>query len=90
MYVIQCRGCNEQHISETVNLRNRVTLHNQHFRVPELRKIPVSGHIADCSDREPKYYILPFFQLKTDSIVKRKEKEKFFIRTFLPKLNSLC
>ena len=61
MNVIQCRGCNEQYIGETVNLRNRVTLHNQHIRVPELRKIPVSGHIADYSDREPKYYIFPFF-----------------------------
>lgn len=89
IYVIQCRGCNEQYIGETGNLRNRVTLHNQHIRVPTLRKIPLSGHIADCSDREPKYYISPFYQMKTESIIKRKEKEKFFIRTFLPKLNSL-
>ena len=89
IYVIQCRGCNEQYIGETVNLRNRVTLHNQHIRVPKLRKIPVNGHIADCSDREPKYFIFPFYQMKTESIIKRKEKKKFFIRTFLPKLNSL-
>ena len=89
IYVIQCRGCNEQYIRETVNLKNRVTLHNQHIRVPELRKIPVSGHIADCSDREPKYHIFPFFQMETDSIIERKEREKFFIRTFLPTLNSL-
>ena len=65
-----------------------MTLHNQHIRVPELRKIPVSGHIADCSDREPKYHIFPFFQMKTDSIIKRKEKEKFFIRKFLPTLKA--
>ena len=25
IYVIQCRGCNEQYIGETVNLRNRIT-----------------------------------------------------------------
>ena len=89
IYVIQCRGCNEQYIGETVNLRNRVTLHNQHIRHAELRKIPVSKHIADCSDHDPKYSIFPFFQMKTDSIIKRKEKEKYFIRTFSPKLNSL-
>ena len=89
IYVIQCRDCNEQYIGETVNFRNRVTLHNQHIRVPELRTIPVSGHIADCSDSESKYFIFPFNQMKTESIIKRKEKEKFFIRTFLPKLNSL-
>ena len=89
IYVIQCRGCNEQYIGETVNLRNRITLHNQHIRHAELRKIPVSGHIADCSDQDPKYFVFPFYQMKTESIMKRKEKEKYFIRTFLPKLNSL-
>ena len=79
IYVIQCRGCNEQYLGETVNLRNRVTPHNQHIRVSELRKIPVSDHIADCSDKEPKYFIFPFYQMKTESIIKRKENEKFFI-----------
>ena len=87
--VIQCRGCNEQYICETVNMGNRITLHNQHIRQAELRKIPVSGHIADCSDQDPKYFVFPFYQMKTESIVKRKEKEKHSIRTFLPKLNSL-
>ena len=45
--------------------------------------------IADCSDKEPKYFMFPFYQMKTESIIKRKEKERFFIRTFLPKLNAL-
>ena len=89
IYVIQCRGCNEQYIGETVNLRNRVTLHNQHIKHAALRKIPVSQHIAECSDQDPKYFIFPFYQMKTESIIKRKEKEKYFIRTFSPKLNSL-
>ena len=89
IYMIQCRGCDEQYIGETVNLRNRITLHNQHMRHAELRKIPVSGHIADCSDQDPKYFVFPFYLMKTESIMKRKEKEKYFIRTFLPKLNSL-
>ena len=89
IYVIQCRGCDEQYIGETNNLRNRTTLHNQHIRHEALRKIPLSGHIADCSDKEPKYFMFPFYQMKTESIIKRKEKEKFFIRTFLPNLNTL-
>ena len=46
-------------------------------------------HIADCSDQDPKYYIFPFYEMKTNSIIKRKEKEKYFIRTFSSKLNSL-
>ena len=77
------------YIGETNNLRNRTTLHNQHIRHEALRKIPLSGHTADCSDKEPKYFMFPFYQMKTESIIKRKEKEKFFIRTFLPKLNAL-
>ena len=89
IYVIQCRGWNEQYIGETVNLINRITLYNQHIRHAELRKIPVSGHFADCSDQDPKYVVFPFYQMKTESIMKRKEKEKFFILTFVPKLNSL-
>ena len=52
-------------------------------------KKPLSGHIADCSDMEPKYFMFPFYQMKTESIIKRKEKEKFFIRTLLPKLIAL-
>ena len=44
---------------------------------------------ADCSDQDPKYFVFPFYQMKTESIMKRKEKEKYFIRTFLSKLNSL-
>ena len=40
-------------------------------------------------DQDPKYFVFPFYQMKTESIMKRKEKEKYFIRTFLPKLNSL-
>ena len=88
IYVL-CRGCNEQYIGETVDLRNRITLHNQHIMHAELRKIPVSGHIAECSDQDPKYFVLPFYQMKTESIMKRKEKEKYFIRTFLPKLYPL-
>ena len=89
IYVIQCRGCDDQYIGETNNLRNRTTLHNQHIIYEALRKIPLSGHIADCSDKEPKYSMFPFYQMKTESIIKRKEKEKFFIRTFLPKLIAL-
>ena len=38
----------------------------------------------------PKFFVFPFYQMKTESIMKRKENEKYFIRTFLPnRLNSL-
>ena len=90
IYVIQCGGCDEQYIGEANNLWNKTTLNNQHIRHEALRKIPLSGHIAYCSHKEPNYFInFPFYQMKTESIIKRNEKETFFIRTFLPKLNAV-
>ena len=68
IYVIQCRGCDEQYIGETNNLRNRTTLHNQHIRNEALRKIPLRCHIADCSDKETKYFMFPFYQMKSPFI----------------------
>ena len=50
IYVITCRGCGKYYTGETNNLRKRTTLHNQHIRHENLRMIPVSGHIASCSD----------------------------------------
>ena len=82
IYVIQCRGCDEQYIGETNNLRNRTALHNQHIRHEALRKIPLSGQIADCSDKEPKYFMFPFYQMKTESIIKRKKKEVLYPNGF--------
>ena len=86
IYVIECRGCDEQYIGETNNLRNRTTLHNQHIRHEALRKIPLSGHIADFSDKEPKYFMFPFYQMKTESIIKRNEKEKSLSERFYQSL----
>ena len=81
IYVIQCGGCNEQYVGETVNFRSKVTLHNQHIRVPELRKIPVSGHIADCCDREPEYFIFPFYQMKTETYKNCVQTERKLIKS---------
>lgn len=88
VYVIECRGCGKYYIGETNNLRKRITLHNQHIRHENLRMIPVSGHLASCSNADPKYFVFPFFKMKTDSIIERKEKEKHFIQTYKPDLNS--
>ena len=32
-----------------------------------IRKISESGHIADCSDQDPKYFDFPFYQMKTEA-----------------------
>jgi len=53
VYVIICNGCNKKYIGETTNLRSRVTLHNQHINHPELRKIPLSKHLVECTNIQP-------------------------------------
>ena len=85
IYVITCRGCGKYYIDETKNLRKRTTLHNQHIRHENLRIIPVSGHIASCSDNNPMFLS---YKMNSDSIIERKEKEKYFITKFKPQLNS--
>ena len=89
IYVIECRECRKYYIGETNNLRNRTTLHNQHIRHENLRMTPVSGHIASCSNMDPKYFMFPFYKMNSDSIIDRKEKEKLFIQKYKPDLNSL-
>ena len=79
IYDHECRGCNKYYIGETNNLRKRTTLHNQHIRHENLRMIPLSGHIASCSNNDPQYFMFPFYKRKTDSIIDRKEKEKYKI-----------
>ena len=87
VYVILCRGCNELYIGETNKLRKRIIVHNQQIRDRSKRMIPRSGHIDKCSRLNPKYFICPFFKEKRNSTIRRKEKEKFFINTYNPKLN---
>ena len=83
IYVTECRGCEKYSIGETNNLRKRTTLHNQHIRHEELRMVPLSGHLASCSDNDPKYFMFPFYKMSSDNILEMKEKEKYFIKTNL-------
>ena len=88
IYVTKCRGCRKYYIGESNNLRNGTTLHNQHIRHENLRMISISGHIASCSNKDPKYFMFPFYKMNSDSIIDRKEKEKLFIQNYKPDLNS--
>ena len=47
-----------------------------------LRMIPLSGHIASYSRNDPQYFMVPFYNMKTDSIIDRKEKKKYFIQKY--------
>ena len=87
IYVIICEGCQSEYIGETCNLRNRVTLHNQHIRDASKRILYVSHHLANCNTNGLKYKIFPMFKMFTDSTVSRKQKEQYFIKTMHPQLN---
>ena len=87
IYVITCRGCGENYIGETTNLRHRTTVHNQQIRDPGTREIPLSVHLDTCSNADPKYFIFPFYKMPNMDSSRRKLKEAHFIKVFKPKLN---
>ena len=87
IYVITCAGCGKYYIGETgTALRCRVRVHKQHVSVPEYRKIKVSEHLDVCG--HGKFTIFPFYKLYTDCTITRREKERHFIQTLKPSLNS--
>lgn len=89
IYVMKCRGCNEEYIGETGNyLRRRVTVHNQQIRDPKTRMLYVSEHISICAgDMTPPYNIFPFYKMYSESTSLRRAKENYFINLLKPKLN---
>ena len=88
IYVIQCQGCKEEYIGETGNLRNRVNLHNQHIRNPDMAPLPVSRHISACArESQQKFHIFPLYKMNCNDVTLRRLKENYFIKLFKPKLN---
>ena len=88
IYVIVCAGCGNEYIGETGDLPKRVTVHNQQIRDITTRMLQVSIHIDNCAQaKTPKYHIFPFIKMQTDSVVSRKQREAFYIRTLRPALN---
>ncbi len=88
IYVITCRGCNQQYIGETGDtLRNRTRVHRQQINDIKTRQISLSEHIDKCSSIDIKFTIFPFYKLPNSDTVSRREKEKYFIKLFQPRLN---
>lgn len=88
IYVITCSGCGELYIGETGSaLRERIRVHKQQINVPQYRKLKVSEHLDVCGNRT--FTVFPFYKLHNSNTIERRDKERHFIRTFKPKLNSL-
>ena len=89
IYALKCNGCQKDYIGETTNLRNRVTLHNQHIRHPNLAILPVSRHITKCAaNKDIKFNIMPIYKMQGNDTNKRKSKESTLINILKPELNS--
>ena len=76
------------YIGETgTTLRTRIRIHKQHISTPEYRKIKVSEHLDVCGHGQ--FSVFPFYKLYTEDTISRREKERHFIKTLKPALNSL-
>ena len=87
IYVLEGNGCNEYYIGQTGDkLRSRRTVHAQQIRDPWTRQLPLR-----CCQTNPKFTMLLFFKIHSESVSARlaKLKEKHFIKCFSPKLNAI-
>ena len=89
IYKIQCQGCPLFYIGQTTNLRNRVTDYKFKISNSEYRVQKVHKHIFDCAGHlEIPFTIVPFYQVKQNSLIARLTIEDYFIRKFKPSLNA--
>ena len=87
IYVITCHGCNQYYIGETKNtIRCRTRIHKQQINNPNYRQISLSEHLDVCGRKS--FSIFPFYKMFSDCDVERKNKERYFIESFDPSLNS--
>ena len=90
LYILTCSGCGKQYIGETGDvLRNRIRVHRQQIRNPNVRMLKVSSHIDNCALNEPKFTVFPFYKCTTDDTLMRRQKESYFINKFKPSLNEI-
>ncbi|KAK3102914.1 hypothetical protein FSP39_014923 [Pinctada imbricata] len=88
IYCITCPSCNENYIGQTGNaLCERVRVHKQQIRHPNLRQIPMSGHLDECANGL--FKIFPMYKNYRTEQNYRKTLEQKFIQQFQPKLNAL-
>ena len=86
IYCMVCPSCGDEYIGQTgTKLADRVRVHKQQIRDPDVRNTPCSAHFDICGHR--KFTIFPFYKVKLDNENLRKAKENFFINIFKPKLN---
>ena len=81
IYCMVCPSCGDEYIGQTgTKLADRVRVHKQQIRDPDVRNTPCSAHFDICGHR--KFTIFPFYKVKLDNENLRKAKE-ISLLTFL-------
>ena len=90
IYGLQCSNCKEFYTGQTGGpLQRRITVHRQHINHPRYRILQVSHHIATCAAGfNPQFRVFPFYKAINLTDQERETKEQYFIKKFMPKLNS--
>ena len=77
IYIIICKGCKEEYIGETKDLRARIRVHKQQIRDPNTRMLQMSHHIDNCTQLDPKFQVIPFFKCK-QTVLLQENKKKYY------------
>ena len=79
-------GCSEYYVGKTVNLRKRMTTHRGDITYNDRRFTRLHRHIEACG--KGKFYVTPFYKVKTQGLTAHLSIESYFIRKFQPLLNT--
>ena len=84
IYCITCPSCHENYIGQTGNsLCERVRVQKQQIRHPNLRQIPLSGHLDQCANGT--FKIFPFNKnFRTDTNYRKKRWKRNSYGNFKP------
>ena len=75
VYTLKCRKYGEFYVGKTTNmLKQRMTVHKEQTKDPNLRLLKVNKHFHSCSDG--KFNIFPIYSVSNsnDSLFEKKEK----------------
>ena len=87
VYTLTCSKCGEFYVGKTTNmLKQRMTVHRQQTKDPNLRVLKVNKHFHSCSDG--KFNIFPIYSVSNSNDSLLEEKEKLFINILKPSLNA--
>ena len=83
IYVIQCKGCGDTYVGETVNFRNRMSKHKTNSASLDA-VMEVSRHLCRCGKG---FWKCPIFKVKVENKINRLVVEERLVKLLKPDLN---